>query len=433
MMNILMFSNTFKPCVGGVTHSISMLRKGLIDHNHHVLIVAPRFDGFEADEPGIIRVPAWRRFRGDVFSVPLPLSRRIKGMLDDFAPDVVHSHHPFLLGDTALRVAANRGLPTVLTYHTRYEHYGHYLGFQPPRMTRLIRRISIGYGNLCDALIAPGPDLRSDLLRAGVTVPIHVIPTGLAPEAFACRNRAAARRRFGLAETGRVVGHAGRLAFEKNLPFLANAMVLFLHQVPDAKVLIAGDGPVRQAMQSRFAAAGLANRAIFAGMLSGDALADFYAASDIFAFSSETETQGLVLAEAMAAGCVVVALDVPAARRLLKDGQNGRLVWSAAEPAAFARDLVDLSCLTPEQLARLSQSARQTARRHSLDAMVQKVVALYADVIAARSLGQHPGQTVQGQNALRGALREMRLLANLAMAIGQAALPGHDGSAGQEP
>lgn len=137
-MNIVMFTDTYQPHVGGVAHSVAWLAQSLRRAGHRALVVAPEFAGFSEDEPGVVRIPAVQNFRGSDFSVPLPLIRSLHETLTSFVPDLVHSHHPFLLGDTALRVSASFDLPIVYTYHTRYELYGHYVAQDAPLLQRLM-------------------------------------------------------------------------------------------------------------------------------------------------------------------------------------------------------------------------------------------------------------------------------------------------------
>src|SRR5690606_29410474 len=130
-------------------------------------------------EFGVLRIPAVQNFRGSDFSVPIPLTRSLRETLADFAPDLVHSHHPFLLGDTALRVAATFDLPVVYACHTRYELYGHYVAQDAPLLQRMVLKLALGYCDLCDAVIAPSQSMADFLLEQGVATPINTIPTGI--------------------------------------------------------------------------------------------------------------------------------------------------------------------------------------------------------------------------------------------------------------
>jgi len=146
-MNILMVTNTFTPHVGGVARSVQSYCDAFRQLGHKVLVIAPHFEGAPEHEPDVLRFPAIEHFHGSDFSVPLPAPVGLQSRLDDFAPDIVHSHHPFLLGDTALRAAAKRQLPMVFTHHTMYERYTHYLPIDSERVRRFAIELAVGYCN----------------------------------------------------------------------------------------------------------------------------------------------------------------------------------------------------------------------------------------------------------------------------------------------
>src|SRR5262249_10835710 len=162
---------------------------------------------------------------------------------------------------------------------------------------------------LCDGVIAPSASIASLIKRRGVTAPVTVVPTGIDTAAFAAGNGADFRRRFKVPARAFVAGHVGRLAPEKNLGFLAKAGAPFLKQNPRAWFLVIGSGPSEDALKKTFATHGVGDRLVLAGSHTGRSLHDGYRAMDVFAFSSRSETQGLVVAEAMAAGRPVVALN----------------------------------------------------------------------------------------------------------------------------
>lgn len=432
-MNIVMFTNTFTPHVGGVARSVSGLADGLRRRGHRVLVVAPKFPEAPAKEMDVIRVPAVQRFGGSDFSMPLPLGRRLSDDLDAFGPDIVHSHHPFLLGDTALRAAAARDVPTVFTYHTRYELYDHYVAPDSDRLRRLVLSLSLGYCDLCSAVIAPSQSIADHLRKHGVEAPIHVIPSGIDVARFAAGDRARARRALGLSEEAFVVGHVGRLAPEKNLDYLARALAGFLKAETGAVALVTGDGASRSGMASTFEAAGLSGRIRFTGVLVGEALIDAYAAMDVFAFSSHSETQGLVLAEAMAAEVPVVALDAPGVREVVRDGVNGRLLTADASSEAFASALGELARRDPPALARMRGEARRTAETFSSDRSLDRTLQLYDDVAGKGGPGHAPADGAW-QSARRSLEREIDIIGNFAHAVGDAVLiPPSEGEASPAP
>ena len=167
-MNIAMFTNTYLPHVGGVANSVRRLTEDCRERGHHVCVVAPEFPDMPDEEKEIIRVPAIQNFNGSDFSVSLPAPFLLSETLDEFKPEIIHTHHPYLLGDTALRVSANRDLPLVLTYHTMYERYTHYVPGDSPRFKRFVIELASGFANLCDHVIAPSESIAQILKERNI-------------------------------------------------------------------------------------------------------------------------------------------------------------------------------------------------------------------------------------------------------------------------
>ena len=274
----------------------------------------------------MVRIPAIQNFNGSDFSVVLPVSGLLTEVLDEFTPDIIHAHHPYLLGVTALRVARYRKLPLVFTHHTRYEEYTHYVPGDASRLRRFIIEAAIRYANLSDQVFAPSESIMQLLRERGVATPINVVPTGVQLEHFSHGNGGRFRESIGIPEDAFVVGHLGRLAPEKNLEFLAEAVAAFLKTTDRAHFLVVGTGPSEITIREIFTREGLDARLHIAGILEHEQLADALHAMDLFAFASKSETQGMVLTEAMAAGLPVVALDANGVREVVSDYSNGRLL-----------------------------------------------------------------------------------------------------------
>jgi 1,2-diacylglycerol 3-alpha-glucosyltransferase len=375
-MRIAMFTNSYVPTLSGVTRSIVSFRQMLLDRGHEVLVVAPYQQDAPHDEPGVIRMPAIPPLTANEIPVALPLVGYLTSTLDEFEPTVIHAHHPFFLGNTALRVGATRNLPVVFTHHTMYEHYAHYLPGIPETVAHLASRLATEFANRCHTVIAPSESVAEILRERGVTTAVEVIPTGIDTAAFAHGDRTAGRRRWSLRPTSPVVGYVGRLAAEKNLDFLLPALATALDRCPDGQVLIVGDGPVREQLQTLAVDLGISDRVRFTGSLSGQMLADAYRSLDVFAFSSHSETQGMVLAEAMAAGVPVVALDAAGVREIVCDGVNGHLVASANQNE-FAASVASLLNAEPARRELLASAARQTAQGYSLAACTNRLIDTY--------------------------------------------------------
>jgi 1,2-diacylglycerol 3-alpha-glucosyltransferase len=383
-VRIAMFTNTYLPHVGGVARSVNSFEEELRRQGHEVCVIAPEFDGAEAS-PHVLRVPAIQHFNGSDFSVRLPQPGLIAEFLDDFRPEIIHSHHPFLLGDSALRVAWTRRLPLVFTHHTLYEQYTRYVPLDSDAMKRVAIQMATEYCNLCTHVVAPSESVAALLKERCVKTPITAIPTGIDLERFASGDGMAFRAKHGIDKAALVVGHVGRLAGEKNLEFLARAVGAFLADRSDAVFLVVGVGGLADMVRDAAGAGAGANQVVMAGQQTGQDLADAYAAMDVFAFSSQSETQGMVLAEAMAAGAPVVALDGPGVREVVCE-TNGKLLPADASEADFASALSQIA-RDPRRLRKLAAAAHRSAEPFSLEACAGRLLELYESLVASHQVG----------------------------------------------
>jgi glycosyltransferase involved in cell wall biosynthesis len=374
-----MFTNTYLPHVGGVARSVSTYEQEFRRRGHEVKIIAPQFDGAQESTEHVLRTPAIQHFNGSDFSVTIPQPGLIADFLDDFKPQIIHSHHPFLLGDAAARVAWTRGLPLVFTHHTLYEQYTRYVPLDSEALQRVAIQMATEYCNLCSQVIAPSQSIAELLQQRCVTTPIAVVPTGIDLKLFGAGDGSAFRRRFKIPPETLVVGHVGRLAGEKNLDYLARAVGLFLADHPEAILVVVGSGDFEDAIKETVCDVSHDDRIVMAGKQTGRNLADAYAAMDVFAFSSQSETQGMVLAEAMAARTPVVALDGPGVRDVLNDA-NGRLLPADAPEQDFASALAELT-RDRAALKKLGEAARKSVHAYGLAVCADQILALYAGLI----------------------------------------------------
>ncbi len=381
-MNICMMTNTYLPHVGGVARSVSTFADEYRKRGHEVLVVAPEFKGKPLSKHAaaiVERVAAIQNFNGSDFSVRLPLATALSSRIDTFQADLIHAHHPFLLGDTALRLAAAKNVPVIFTHHTRYEDYTHYVPFDSPTLKEIAIGLSTEFANLCDGVIAPSESIARVIKKRGVTSPIRVVPTGIDVRAFAEGSGSRFRQKLKIPPRAFVVGHVGRLAPEKNLGFLADAVARFLKQTPQAYFLVVGGGPSEDALRETFARHGVAESLILAGKQTGPALADAYNAMDVFAFASFTETQGMVLAEAMAAGRPVVALNASGVREVMRHQENGFMLPARASAKMFAAHLAILHAEPPLRRT-FSREARRTAEDFSREHCAERALTFYDDI-----------------------------------------------------
>ena len=404
-MRICIFTNTFLPHVGGVARSVRTFLEDYRRAGHRVLVVAPEFPEGPAPrsiERSVERVPAWQKFNGSDFSVSLPLGAELLERIERFAPDIIHAQHPFLLGDSALRLGALHSVPVLFTHHTLYEQYTHYVPLASTALQAFVSDLATRFANCCQGVIAPSESLARLMDERGVTTPVRVIPTGIDTRKFAEASRHPWRRRLGLRGDDVLLGHVGRLAVEKNLPFLGEALARCLARERRARALIVGDGPARGDLEAILQRRGVADRVHFAGQLTGLPLREAYAAMDVFAFSSHSETQGMVLVEAMATGCPVIALDASGARDVVRDRENGRLLASDATEESMARSLLR-AVREPELRRQWRRGARATAREFDRRITAKQALGFYRELIKA-----HPARPKTPSDALDGWWQQVR-------------------------
>lgn len=397
-----MFTNTYLPHVGGVARSVSTFAEGLRNSGHQVLIIAPTFAEQEKHEPeDILRVPAIQKFNGSDFSVRIPLPGLISDALESFEPDIIHSHHPFLLGDAALRASRTFKLPLVFTHHTLYERYTHYVPLDSKALQRFAIKLATEYANLCSQVIAPSSSIKQLLKERGVKPEVTVLPTGIDVAYFAKGDGNRFRKEHRIPEDKVVIGHVGRLADEKNLPYLARACAAALKQDDRLHLIVAGSGDAEKEIQSIFHSHQLDDQVVMTGNLTGTSLADCYAAMNLFVFASTSETQGLVLAEAMAASTPVVALEASGVDDVLVDQVNGLMLPKTADEKQFTQAVLSLAGDT-DKLKTMQQEAYETAKQFSKQKCGEKLVKLYANAIS---------------NEARPDISEIELLDNVILAI----------------
>jgi len=384
-MNILLMTNTYKPLVGGLEKSVSSFAKEYREAGHRVIIIAPEFPDMEVEED-LIRIPAFQHYNGSNFSVQLPIQGTLTKALGDFRPQVVHSQHPFLIGDTALRIASKYNVPLVFTHHSLYEENVHYMPGNIEALKRFMIELSTGYANLADHVFAPSESVMMMMKERGVTTAIDVVPTGIYTEQFSRGAGKTFRKKLNIPADAYVVGHVGRLAPEKNLEFVARAVAQFLKKKPKAHFLIGGTGPSEEPIKAIMAQEGLADRLHLAGMLKGKELVDAYHAMDVFVFASQSETQGLVVTEAMAAGIPVVAVDAPGVREVVKDGVNGRLL-PQEKIEDFIAALEWLKKRPISQIKKIKKACKETANNFTMKDCAQRALKIYV------SLATHHGFT----------------------------------------
>jgi 1,2-diacylglycerol 3-alpha-glucosyltransferase len=381
-VRIGLFTNNYLPFCGGVTISVETLRRGLQARGHEVWTFAPRFPGVADSDPRIVRFPSVPAATYPEFALPIPWAPRLRRQVRGLDLDVFHAHHPFLLGPAARRLARRQRRPLVFTYHTRYEKYAHYVPLRRALVEAAALRLSRRFATRADAVIAPSALIRDQLQARGVTVPIAVVPTGVDLVRFRPTGRAAARRALGLPPSDPLVLYVGRLDREKSVDRVLLAFDRLAGTLGRAHLWLVGQGKEAEAlcrMTTRLAAG---DRVHFAGVRAHEGLAAWYQAADLFLFASETETQGLVLAEAAACALPAVAVAAPGCDEVVRDGETG--ILTKADPAALAEAAIGL-LLDADRRAAMGARARQVAEQSfDVTQQIARTLDVYESLAGAR-------------------------------------------------
>jgi 1,2-diacylglycerol 3-alpha-glucosyltransferase len=381
-MRVALFSNNYLPFRGGVASAVETLREELDAQGHEAWVFAPAGSGREEpDRPRVVRYPAVGAPTYAGFSLPLPFSRAATRTAARVGFDVVHAQHPFLLGPAARRLARRIRRPLVFTYHTHYEKYVHYV----PLPGRLAAALAVGlsrrFADSADLVVAPSVRVAALLRGRGVRTPVAVVPTGVPLERFSPGDPAVAREACGLPAAGPLCLYVGRLDREKSVGRVIQAFGSIAGGVAGARLLLVGqgahEGPIRRLAAGSPAAGSIS----FRGAVPREALPAFYRAADLFLFASETETQGLVLAEAHACGLPAVAVRAPGVDEVVRDGETGVLVKPQAEAVADAA--IALLLDVPQRRAMAEAARAQAERAFSAGAQVRVLVGHYERLLGA--------------------------------------------------
>jgi 1,2-diacylglycerol 3-alpha-glucosyltransferase len=398
-MRVLMISDVYFPRITGVSTSIQTFARTFVDKGHSVTLIAPDYSaagGEAAPEPfEVLRIPSRYLLIDPEDRMLRPRAlRRHDRELARRGYDLVHIQTPFFAHYLGLGLAKRLNVPVVESYHTFFEEYlHHYVPFVPTAwMQRLARYFSSAQCNDVDALAVPSHAMLEVLEEYGVKTPATVIPTGIELDRFRTGDGTAFRARWGIPAERPVLVHVSRLAFEKNIDFVLRMLVRVKSRVPDVLLVIAGEGPARQRLERLASRLGLAENTLFTGYLQRDgSLEACYCAGAAFVFASRTETQGLVLLEAMALGVPVVSTAVMGTKEVLAGG-GGSLIAEDDE-----QDFADkaIRVLTEPALRdRLAVEAVEHARSWSAPVLADRMLRFYEQVIERETLDRAPSRTV---------------------------------------
>jgi len=370
LLKIAIVTNNYKPYSGGLVSSIDSFSNELRTAGHKVIIVTLDFLGNNnGNEKDIFRIRCHVRFnyKNNPIAIPFNADNELLGILKDFSPDIIHSQHPFLLGISALKASKKLQIPIVFTYHTQYDKYLHYIPLPYKISEPIVKNLALNYCRKIDGIIVPSQSINNFLNEHSVNKNIQVIPSGILP-VFLPQD-------FKIKEKKKVFHllTVSRFRKEKNIEFLLEAFSK-LDQNKFKFTLIGYGSDLEHLKNYAYQKLNLAESNVqFIEKPEKEIILSYYKSADVFIFSSVTETQGIVLAEAMANGTPVIAFDAPGSNDIIKNGFNGFLVNSLQE-------MIERILLIAEnrRLNELLQfNAYKTGQEYSSEKTTAKLVNFY--------------------------------------------------------
>ena len=398
-LRVAVFAESYLPYLSGVTVSTEALVRGLGSLGHEVLLVAPRpaagaspgTAGAPGPEPEYAWLPS---YQGPPpappgYRMPVPIPSDALRRAREFRPEVVHAQSPFVSGLMARRIAQRSRAPLVFTHHTRFGDYSHYLGpLARPAAATAGAYLRDFWGG-CAAIVAPGSDLAAEIRErlSEVAAPrVRVIPTGIDVAALRALPAVDPRPANGWPPDAIVAVSVGRLAAEKSVALLVEAFALAASREPRLRLLLVGGGPAEAKLRERAAEPDLTGRVALTGRLPRLEALAMARGADLFLFASRTETQGLVLAEALAAALPVLAVSGPGVGDSVRDGVDGVVIPGGPDGEVATRLAAALGDLAHDEPRRweLAAAAAADAGRFDLGLRLEEMVALYRELLAER-------------------------------------------------
>jgi len=368
--------------VNGVVRSVASFREILTKQGHIVFIFAQSANEYEDDEPFIFRYPSLSLPLPVDIATVIPVSSFVDQLLPTLKLDVIHTHHPILLGQTAASKAADLNVPLVFTFHTQYWEYTHYVPFPQEAIQDFLKNAIHSWLKVfmrkCQHIVIPSESIKEILIKDyGLEDHYTVIPTGTDLKPFLRADGNTLRQSQGW-QDDKVIISIGRLAHEKNWETLLRAAAQVYAHHPNMRLVLIGDGPDKQTLEALATELGIAERVSFTGRLPFEDIPTYLRAADIFSFASVTETQGLVTIEAMAAGLPVVAVDGSGTHDIVDHGKDGFLVENDSN--ALATAISEMLC-NPQQMKQFGINALKKAKTFDINRLAKQMVKVYEQAI----------------------------------------------------
>jgi glycosyltransferase involved in cell wall biosynthesis len=377
-MNIAFFSDSYRPYTSGVVRSIETFSAEFRSLGHKVYIFAPNYPNCKKEED-VFRFISVPSLAHQDFTLAIPISPTLGKTVQSLGIDIIHVHSPFLLGRLGAKIAKKLGIPLVYTYHTLYDQYVHYVPIAQNFSRWVVRKVSKDFCNNCDLVVVPTGVIEEVLRQYGVTTEIEPIPTGIDLRDYANGNAGWLRQTYQIPENDLVLLYVGRLGLEKNLDFLLQSFQQILQAAPQTTLVLVGGGPQEEYFKELCTTLQIGHKVVFTGTLDRAKVVNAYLGADLFVFASVTETQGLVLGEAKAAGLPIVAVEAFGAKEMINPGIDGYLTPLVQE--VFVDRILQLLA-DPEERKRLGNNARQNVEKISASNSAKLLLKCYQNLLA---------------------------------------------------
>lgn len=380
-MRIAIFANNYLPNPYGVTQSIESFRRQFEKLGHEVFIFAPAWKGYADENPNVFRYPSIDIEFKFKFPLAVPYSRKMDKVIAGLDLDIIHSQHPNLLGSAAMKWARKKKIPLVFTWHTLYDQYAHFAVIIPEKLAAwwAIRNAK-NYANKADCVITPTESVKEIIKNWGVTNKnIEAVSSGVEEEIYQNADRQVVRNKFGVKDDEILLLLVSRLTAEKNIEFLLRSAVKVLKNSKNIKFLVAGDGYLVSRLKLTAKENDLEERIIFEGIVDKKEIKNYYAAGDIFIYASKSETQGMIVSEAMYAGLPIVAVRATGICDLVEDNVNGFLVSEKEDE--FAEAVTKLIGDADLRKKFADESARIAREKYTDKICAQKMLEIYEKAI----------------------------------------------------
>ena len=379
-MKIGIFTNNYLPNPYGVSRSIETFRYEFEKRGHSVFIFAPYWEGYQDNDPHIFRYPAVDLKIRIRYPLGVPYSRKLDKIVEKLDLDIIHSQHPNLLGLAATKWAKRKKIPIIFTWHTLYDRYVNFVPFIPAKISIwYIIRKAVKFANKADAVVVPTDSVISIIKKWGVkNKEIIPIATGVLPEDFSDANRNEIREKYQIRKNEVVLLLVSRLSSEKNVEFIFKSVRNILKK-DNVKLLVAGGGYLRRDLEGFCQQEGIYNKVVFCGEIGHEKIKNYYAAGDIFVYASKSETQGMVITEAMYMGLPIVALNAPGVCSLVLNRGNGFLV---SEKTKEFEEAVEKLINDEELRKKFGEVSERIAReKFTSSVCAEKMLAVYSEAI----------------------------------------------------